>query len=91
MAPRVCVRLSGMGLMLRLLVVALLAQSLVMFEATEDSFSNSTTKVWPSGVQLLDTIMVLALHVVLMLFSLGSLTLKAHAHCSGPYSIVYQD
>jgi hypothetical protein len=56
----------------RLLVVALLAQSLVIFEATEGSFSNATTKVWPSGIQLLDTIMVLALHVVLMLFALSN-------------------
>lgn len=79
-----------MGLTGRLLVVALLAQSLVIFEATEGSFSTATTKVWPSGIQLLDTIMTLALHAVLMLFSLSNPPLKVLANWSGTYSIVYQ-
>jgi len=75
----------------RLLVVALLAQSLVIFEATKGSFSNSMTRVWPSGIQLLDTVMVLSLHVVLMLFALSNpLKARAEANRSTAHTHVYQ-
>jgi len=61
----------GPKLTIRLLVVALLAQSLVIFQATEGSFLNTATRVWPEGIEVFSTVMVLSFHAVLMVFSLG--------------------
>ena len=55
----------------RLLIVALIAQSLVMFTATRQSFINATTKVWPDGIELWSDIVVLSLNIALMIFAFG--------------------
>jgi hypothetical protein len=55
----------------RILVVALLAQSLVMFTATEDSLISSDTLMWPVGVELWPTIVVLSLNGIVLAMSLG--------------------
>ena len=56
---------------LRLLIVALLAQSLVMFKATQNSLINATTKVWPDGIELWPSFVVLSFNVLIMIFAFG--------------------
>jgi hypothetical protein len=58
----------------RLLIVALLAQSLVVFSATKESLINATTRVWPEEIELSPTITVLSLNVVVMIFAFGKLS-----------------
>src|SRR5208282_4078647 len=65
-------RLDPWVLMLyRLLIVALLAQSLVMFTA-KNSLINATTRTWPLGVEVWATIVVLTFNVLIMVFAFGN-------------------
>jgi len=92
--PTLCLLvLRRLKLPIRLLVVALLAQSLVIFQATEGSFLNGATRVWPEGIEVFSTVMVLSFHAVLMVFAIGKsvcfpglLTLPSLTH-----SILHKD
>ena len=55
------------------MIVALLAQSLVMFMATQQSLINATTKVWPEGVEVWPSMVVLIFNVAIMIFAFGNL------------------
>lgn len=55
----------------RLVVVALLGQSLIMFMATQQSLIDPTTKVWPTGVEVWPTVIVLIFNVAIMIFAFG--------------------
>src|SRR5271170_5775311 len=57
---------------LRLLIVALLAQSLVMFKATQNSLINATTRVWPDGIELWPSLLVISFNVLIMIFAFGT-------------------
>src|SRR5271156_7157109 len=67
--------LRGVQLVCSLLIVALLAQSLVMFTATKNSLINATTTTWPGGVAVWSTILVLAFNVAIMVFAFGKYSL----------------
>ena len=56
---------------LSLLIVALLAQSLVMFKATEDSLIDATTTAWPDGIELWPSFVVLSFNLLIMIFAFG--------------------
>jgi hypothetical protein len=66
----------GMRVNVSLVVVALLAQSLIMFMATQQSLINPTTKVWPTGVEVWPTIIVLIFNLAIMIFAFGTLIFK---------------
>ena len=55
------------------MIVALLAQSLTMFMATQQSLIDATTKVWPEGVEVWPSIVVLIFNVAIMIFAFGTL------------------
>jgi hypothetical protein len=59
-----------------LLIVALLAQSLVMFTATKENLIDATTRVWPQGIELWPTIVVLSLNIVNLIYAFGTTTPK---------------
>jgi hypothetical protein len=42
-----------------------------MFHATEDSLINATTRVWPVGVEVWPSVVVLAMNVIVMVFAFG--------------------
>jgi hypothetical protein len=54
----------------RILVIALLGQSLVMYDATKDSLMSATLPIWPDGINVSATIVVLSFHVVLLVIML---------------------
>lgn len=43
-----------------------------MFQATKDSLIDATTRVWPVGVQVWPSVVVLSMNVIIMVFSLSS-------------------
>jgi hypothetical protein len=53
-----------------------MAQSLVIFEATEGSFMNATTRVWPDGIDISTVVLILSSNVFLALLSLSKLALR---------------
>jgi hypothetical protein len=67
-------RYQGKKVNSRLLIVALIGQSLVMFQATKDSLINATTRVWPVGVEVWPSVVVLSMNVIIMVFALGFLS-----------------
>jgi hypothetical protein len=54
-------------------IVALLAQSLIVFMATQQSLIDATTKVWPEGVEVWPSVLVLIFNVAVMIFAFGTL------------------
>jgi len=42
-----------------------------MFHATEDSLINATTRVWPGGVEVWPSVVVLSMNVIVMVFAFG--------------------
>jgi hypothetical protein len=56
----------------RLIIVVLLAQSLIVFDATRTGLLNPTTLIWPTVVEIWPTIMVLAMGGVVTLCSFGT-------------------
>jgi len=63
--------LRGVQLVCSLLIVALLAQSLVIFTATKESLINATTTTWPRGVEVWASILVMTFNVAIMVFAFG--------------------
>jgi hypothetical protein len=53
-------------------IVALLAQSLTMFMATQQSLIDATTKVWPEGIEIWPSIVVLLFNIAIMIFAFGT-------------------
>jgi hypothetical protein len=53
-------------------IVALMAQSLTMFMATQQSLIDATTKVWPEGVEVWPSIVVLIFNLAIMIFAFGT-------------------
>ena len=43
-----------------------------MFQATKDSLIDATTRVWPVGVEVWPSVVVLSMNVIIMLFALGN-------------------
>jgi hypothetical protein len=61
----------------RILVIALLGQSLVLYAATQQSLINPTLTVWPQDVNVSATIVVLSFHVVLLVMMLGIIFVRS--------------
>jgi len=55
----------------RLVIVALLSQSLVVFVTTRDGLIDPTTLIWPRTMEIWPSALVLSMSAIIMLFSFG--------------------
>jgi hypothetical protein len=55
----------------RLVIVALLSQSLVVFDTTRGGLIDPTTLIWPRTMEIWPSALVLSMSAIIMLFSFG--------------------